>query len=145
MAENHPKRRAFEFQKKPRRQQEEPRRKRTERQIAADKRRQAERAAEGFKKHSGEKTPERRMAAANGRVRITGLIVDELSRALKVILKFDGPADVLMKLFLRAIRSSACVTAASSRRVSTMRCAATERCVLRCGPCIRIVHRGLLP
>lgn len=49
MAENHPKRRAFEFQKKPRRQQEEPRRKRTERQIAADKRRQAERAAEGFK------------------------------------------------------------------------------------------------
>ena len=43
MAENHPKRRAFEFQKKPRRQQEEPRRKRTERQIAADKRRQAER------------------------------------------------------------------------------------------------------
>ena len=44
MAENHPKRRAFEFQKKPRRQQEEPRRKRTERQIAADKRRQAERA-----------------------------------------------------------------------------------------------------
>ena len=102
MAENHPKRRAFEFQKKPRRQQEEPRRKRTERQIAADKRRQAERAAEGFKKHSGEKTPERRMAAANGRVRITGLIVDELSRALKVILKFDGPADVLMKLFFKS-------------------------------------------
>ena len=57
MAENHPKRRAFEFQKKPRRQHEEPRRKRTERQIAADKRRQAERAAEGFKKHSGEKRP----------------------------------------------------------------------------------------
>lgn len=42
------------------------------------------------------------MAAANGRVRITGLIVDELSRALKVILKFDGPADVLMKLFFKS-------------------------------------------
>ena len=81
MAENHPKRRAFEFQKKPRRQQEEPRRKRTERQIAADKRRQAERAAEGFKKHSGEKTPERRMAAANGRGGFYRLIVVPLCPA----------------------------------------------------------------
>lgn len=103
MAENHPKRRAFEFQKKPRRQQEEPRRKRTERQIAADRRRHAERAAEGFRRHVGEKTPERRMVSASGgRVRITSLIVDELARALKVILRFDGPADVLMKLFFKS-------------------------------------------
>ena len=145
MAENHPKRRAFEFQKKPRRQQEEPRRKRTERQIAADKRRQAERAAEGFKKHSGEKTPERRMAAANGRVRITGLIVDELSRALKVILKFDGPADVLMKLFFKSnpqlgMRDRGLIAEGiydALRRYGTLRAAMR--------PCIRIVHRGLLP
>lgn len=103
MAENRPKRRAFEFQRKPRRQAEEPRRHRTERQIAADKRRQAERAAEGFRRHSGEKTPEHRMApSAPGRVRVTSLIVDELARALKVILRFDGPADVLMKLFFKS-------------------------------------------
>ena len=142
MAENHPKRRAFEFQKKPRRQQEEPRRKRTERQIAADKRRQAERAAEGFKKHSGEKTPERRMAAANGRVRITGLIVDELSRALKVILKFDGPADVLMKLFFKSnrphrggylrcaapLRNAACCDAARASGSCTAACCPDGAC-----------------
>ena len=95
MPENHPRRRAFEMQKPRRTERAEPGRRRTERQIAADKRRREERAREGFVKHSGPKTPEHRMAPrAPGRVRVTTLIVDELARALKVILKFDGPADV---------------------------------------------------
>ena len=34
----------------------------------------------------------------NGEVRITSLIVDELAKALRKILKLDGPADVLMSL-----------------------------------------------
>lgn len=103
MPENHPRRRAFEMQKPRRTERAEPGRRRTERQIAADKRRREERAREGFVKHSGPKTPEHRMAPrAPGRVRVTTLIVDELARALKVILKFDGPADVLMKLFFKS-------------------------------------------
>lgn len=45
--------------------------------------------------------------AASGRidpdkVRITNLIVDELARAYAVILKLDGPADVLMKAFFKS-------------------------------------------
>ncbi len=36
-----------------------------------------------------------------GGVRITSLIVDELGKALATILKFDGPADVLMSRFFR--------------------------------------------
>lgn len=96
-----PKRRAFAMQK-PRKtgRTESPRR--TERQRAADKRRREEaRAMGGYEK--GPKTPEKRMTALKpGQVRITGLIVDELTRALGVILKLDGPADVLMKLFFRS-------------------------------------------
>ncbi|MDO5532075.1 RsmB/NOP family class I SAM-dependent RNA methyltransferase [Sutterella sp.] len=103
-AENHPKkRRAFEMQKPRRTERPAEGKKRTERQIAADKRRRAERAAEGNVRHSGPKTPEHRMAPKTpGKVRITTLIVDELARALKVILRFDGPADVLMKLFFKS-------------------------------------------
>jgi len=37
-----------------------------------------------------------------GKARITGLIVDELTRALAVILKLDGPADQLMKAFFKS-------------------------------------------
>ncbi len=96
-----PKRRAFAMQK-PRRadRRDEPRR--TERQRAADKRRREEaREMGGYAK--GPKTPEKRMTALKpGQVRITGLIVDELTRALAVILKLDGPADVLMKLFFKS-------------------------------------------
>ncbi len=103
MAENHPKRRAFAMQKPRRTERAEPGRRRTERQIAATKRQNAERAAHGCAKQSGPKTPESRMAPrAPGRVRITSLIVDELARALRVILRFDGPADVLMKLFFKS-------------------------------------------
>ena len=36
-----------------------------------------------------------------GGVRITSLIVDELGKALATVLKFDGPADVLMSRFFR--------------------------------------------
>ncbi len=96
-----PKRRAFAMQK-PRRT-EKPEGRRTERQIAADKRRRQERHARGNVRIEGTKTPEKRMAPlAPGRVRITSLIVDELTRALSVILKLDGPADVLMKLFFKS-------------------------------------------
>ena len=103
MAENHPKRRAFAMQKPRRTDRGEPGRRLTERQAAAQKRRREERAAEGFVKKSGPKTPEHRMAPREpGRVRVTSLIVDELARALKVILRFDGPADVLMKLFFKS-------------------------------------------
>lgn len=97
----HPKRRAFAAVKTSRpRRGEEPRR--TERQRAADRRRRAEaREKGGYEK--GEQTPERRMAPRRpGEVRITTLIVSELARALAVILKLDGPADVLMKLFFRS-------------------------------------------
>lgn len=74
--------------------------KRTERQRAASKR-QREEARYGFAK--GDQTPEKRMAPLRpGQVRITSLIVDELTRALSVILKLDGPADVLMKLFFKS-------------------------------------------
>ena len=102
MTESHPKRRAFAMQKpKKTSRRDEP--KRTERQRAADARRRAERHAAGNVRVSGPKTPEKRMAPkAPGEVRITNLIVDELARALAVILKFDGPADVLMKLFFKS-------------------------------------------
>ncbi len=102
MTESHPKRRAFAMQKpKKTSRRDEP--KRTERQRAADARRHAERHAAGNVRVSGPKTPEKRMAPkAPGEVRITNLIVDELARALAVILKFDGPADVLMKLFFKS-------------------------------------------
>lgn len=74
--------------------------KRTERQRAASER-QREEARYGFAK--GDQTPEKRMAPLRpGQVRITSLIVDELTRALSVILKLDGPADVLMKLFFKS-------------------------------------------
>ena len=96
-----PKRRAFAMQKP--RCTEKPEGRRTERQIAADKRRRQERHARGNVRVEGTKTPEKRMAPlAPGRVRITSLIVDELTRALSVILKLDGPADVLMKLFFKS-------------------------------------------
>lgn len=96
-----PKRRAFAMQK-PRKTERTESPRRTERQRAADKRRREEaRAMGGYAK--GPKTPEKRMTALQpGQVRITGLIVDELTRALGVILKLDGPADVLMKLFFRS-------------------------------------------
>ena len=87
---------------KPRKTERTESPRRTERQRAADKRRREEaRAMGGYAK--GPKTPEKRMTALQpGQVRITGLIVDELTRALGVILKLDGPADVLMKLFFRS-------------------------------------------
>ncbi len=98
-----PKRRAFAMQK-PRtkdRDRDEPRR--TDRQRAADKRRRAEKQAGNVSQHKGDLTPQSRMISTRGgRVRITSLIVDELTRALEVILKLDGPADVLMKLFFKS-------------------------------------------
>lgn len=100
MAENSfPKRHVF-GRPKTRRPTDRFESKRTERQRAASKR-QREEARYGFAK--GDQTPEKRMAPLRpGQVRITSLIVDELTRALSVILKLDGPADVLMKLFFKS-------------------------------------------
>ena len=75
MTEKHPKRRAFEF-----RGSKRPRRGSAARRPHADR-------------------PEGRSTSG---ARITRLIVDELARALGTILKFDGPADVLMKLFFKS-------------------------------------------
>lgn len=102
MTENaFPKRRAFAMQKPRKTERDDS--KRTERQRAADKRRRQERHLAGNVRNEGVKTPEKRMAPLEpGRVRITSLIVDELTRALAVILKLDGPADVLMKLFFKS-------------------------------------------
>ncbi len=96
-----PKRRAFAMQKSRPVDREEPRR--TERQRAADKRRREEAQTRGKSVPKGQLTPNARMVSTrSGPVRITSLIVDELTRALTVILKLDGPADVLMKLFFRS-------------------------------------------
>lgn len=95
-----PKRQAFARPKTRRTERVTPHR--TERQRAADERRREQaRRQGGYAK--GEQTPEKRLAPLHpGQVRITNLIVDELTRALGVILKLDGPADVLMKLFFRS-------------------------------------------
>lgn len=94
-----PKRRAFAMQK-PRREDRRDESRMTERQRAALKR-QRQQAREDREK--GELTPGARMVSTrSGKIRITNLIVDELTRALTVILKLDGPADVLMKLFFRS-------------------------------------------
>ncbi len=99
MAESPKKRHVFARPKPRRTERDEPHR--TERQRAASARQRADKARGAFSK--GEKTPEKRLAPLRpGEVRITSLIVDELTRALSVILKLDGPADVLMKLFFKS-------------------------------------------
>ncbi len=70
---------------------------------AASACRRTERRAAGNVRRGGLEAPEKRMAQRNpGSARITNLVVSELARALGVILKFDGPADVLMKLFFKS-------------------------------------------
>ena len=81
-----------------------PKRQYTERQRAA-------RARQIQQAHSQTREERQRAAGAKPDLahrqvrtsgpRITGLIVDELSRALGTVLKLDGPADVLMSRFFR--------------------------------------------
>lgn len=76
----------------------------TERQKAAYKRqkdayREAQKEGRIVK---GKASHERLVKINPGKVRITSLIVGELTRALAVILKLDGPADQLMKAFFKS-------------------------------------------
>lgn len=59
----------------------------------------------------------------NGEVRITSLIVDELAKALRKILKLDGPADVLMSLYFKMPVIWVRVKEPSLPKLSTTRCA----------------------
>lgn len=76
----------------------------TERQKAAYKRqkdayREAQKEGKVVK---GPASKERLVKINPGKVRITSLIVGELTRAFSVILKLDGPADQLMKAFFKS-------------------------------------------
>ena len=75
----------------------------TERQRAAKKRQNEEnnrRRNDAGRK--GTPSQHRMVKLEPGKVRITSLIADELTRAFTVILKLDGPADVLMKAFFKS-------------------------------------------
>ncbi len=76
----------------------------TERQIAARRRQNEEtqkaRAAGTLVK--GTPSGQRMVKLNPDKIRITGLIADELTRAFAVILKLDGPADTLMKAFFKS-------------------------------------------
>ena len=76
----------------------------TERQRDAQKRqREAYRAAKAKGEVKKGPVSKNRMTKLNpSKIRITSLIVDELTRALAVILKLDGPADQLMKAFFKS-------------------------------------------
>lgn len=81
-----------------------PRRHLTERQIAA-KKRLAAMSPEERHTHDPYKEANPRMHKMHpGEIRLTSLVVDELARALKSILKLDGPADVLMSIFFKNAR-----------------------------------------
>lgn len=84
---------------KPRRNKEEGK-KMTERQIAARKRQMAENRNRTVVK--GPVSANRMTKLEPGKVRVTNLIADELTRAFAVILKLDGPADQLMKAFFKS-------------------------------------------
>lgn len=88
---------------KPRKPREEGRHF-TDRQLAA-RRRQSEENRKNREQGRVVKGPvsEHRMVRTAGdKAKITGLIADELTRAFGVILKLDGPADVLMKAFFKS-------------------------------------------
>lgn len=89
---------------RPGRRREAPKRHLTDRQRAA-KERLARMSPEERRTHDPKKAPNPRMKSThNGEVRITSLIVDELAKALRKILKLDGPADVLMSLYFKNAR-----------------------------------------
>lgn len=89
---------------RPGRRREAPKRHLTDRQRAA-KERLARMSPEERRTHDPKKAPNPRMKSThNGEVRITSLIVDELAKALRKILKLNGPADVLMSLYFKNAR-----------------------------------------
>lgn len=84
--------------------QDAPKRKLTDRQKAA-KERWAKMTPEERQTHDKTKAPNPRMQKQHpGEVRITSLVVDELGKALRTILKLDGPADVLMSIYFKNAR-----------------------------------------
>ena len=84
--------------------QDAPKRKLTDRQKAA-KERWAKMTPEERQTHDKTKAPNPRMQKQHpGQVRITSLVVDELGKALRTILKLDGPADVLMSIYFKNAR-----------------------------------------
>lgn len=87
-----------------RRREDAPKRKLTDRQKAA-RERWAKMSPQERQTHDPNKAPNPKMEKRHpGEVRITALVVDELSKALKNILKLDGPADVLMSIYFRNAR-----------------------------------------
>ena len=81
-----------------------PKKKLTERQRAA-KERLSKMTPEQRHTHDPNKAANPRMKKLHpGEVRITSLIVDELGKALRKILKLDGPADVLMSIYFKGAR-----------------------------------------
>lgn len=88
-----------------RRRGETPRKRQlTDRQKAA-RERWAKMSPEERHTHDPNKAPNPRQVKRNpGEVRITSLVVDELSKALRSILKLDGPADVLMSIYFKNAR-----------------------------------------
>lgn len=78
-----------------------PRRHLTDRQKAA-RERWLRLTPEQRQTHDPNQKPNPRMQKLNpGQIRITSLIVEELGKALRKILKLDGPADVLMSIYFK--------------------------------------------
>lgn len=78
-----------------------PKRRMTDRQRAARERWLKMTPAER-QTHDPNQKPNPKMQKLNpGETRITSLVVDELGKALRKILKLDGPADVLMSLYFK--------------------------------------------
>lgn len=74
----------------------------TERQLAARKRQRAQ--AQAARQEAKDVMPARVHVTKirSGEVRVTNMIAGELTRAFAVILKLDGPADVLMRAFFKS-------------------------------------------
>lgn len=72
----------------------------TERQLAARKRQRAQ--AQAARAAGVMPSRVRTAKLREGEVRVTNMIASELTRAFAVILKLDGPADVLMRAFFKS-------------------------------------------
>ncbi len=101
MAENKPNRGTRSFGS---RNATPPKRRLTDRQKAA-KERLARMTPEQRRTHDPNKAANPRMEKKHpGEIRITKLVTEELGRALRKILKLDGPADVLMSIYFKGAK-----------------------------------------
>ncbi len=78
-----------------------PAKKLTDRQKAAAERRAAMSPEERRTHDESHRRNPQMAPRAPGQVRVTALVIDELASALAMVLKLDGPADVLMSLYFR--------------------------------------------